>query len=114
MANWHSRGDRQLEKTAADGFSGVTAKVGAQRCRCVGSLRWRKSVNSGVDSISIVVFGQVGQLPCQILFVREQGVIEEFAANGSDESLNEGVRCGNARQTAEVVDREYPQVCTPS
>lgn len=91
----------------------MIAKVCVQRRRSARSLRRRSSVNSGVDSIPIVVVGKRGQLPDHIDFVPEQGVVEELAANGSKESLDEGVRSGNPRHAAEVVAIQNPQVRQP-
>lgn len=105
MANWQSRSRRQLEQTVAEGFPVVVAKVGAEWRRSAGSLGRRSSVNSSVSSISIVVVSERGQLPGQIVFVPEQGVVEELAADGFNEAFDEGMGIGRELRTMPSIRR---------
>src|SRR5262245_24175044 len=66
-----------------------------------------------MNAKSIVISFEFGKLHLQICRRPEHKMIEVFATNGSNQSLNERMRQGNVRRCFDFRHPEYPQVGLP-
>ena len=61
----------------------------------------------------VVVLSKVNEFPFKVLSIPEEDVVKVFTANGSDESLNEGMRSRCIRDGLNLVYTKNPQVRLP-
>ena len=79
--------------------------------RSTAALRRRDSGQSGVAAISVVVNFVAIELPFQIALVPKQRLIEVFAPDSPDQSLDESMRTGCAGNGFDLINLKDPKVC---
>jgi hypothetical protein len=82
--------------------------------RSTTALNRRDSGQSGVAAISVVVNLVAIELPLQIALVPKQRLIEAFAPNDPDQSLDESMRPGCARNGLDLINLKDPKVRPPA
>ena len=74
----------------------------------------RDAGQSGVAAISVVVNLVTVELPLQIALVPKQSLIEIFAPDGPDQSLDERMRTGCAGNRFDLINLKDPKVRPPA
>src|SRR5580698_7027267 len=82
--------------------------------RSATALSRRDSGQSGVAAISVVIDLVTFELPFRIALVPKQSLIEVFAADGPDQSLDESMRTGCAGNGLDLINLKDPKVRTPA
>src|SRR5271168_4315916 len=82
--------------------------------RSATALSRRDSGQSSVAAISVVVNFVAIELPFQIALVPKQSLIEIFAPNGRDQSLDESMRTGCAGNGLDLINLKDPKVRPPA
>ncbi len=85
---WLGRVD---ESCAGGGVLDRVAEVGHGR---FGDVCRRSLVQVSVGSVLVVVLDEVLEEPSELALVPDEGLVEEFVANGADPSLRKGVGSG--------------------
>src|SRR5258708_6206648 len=78
------------------------------------ALSRRDSDQSRVAAMSVVVTFVAVELPFKIALVPKQSLIEIFAPDGPDQSLDESMRAGCAGNGLDLINLKYPKVRQPA
>ena len=73
----------------------------------------RVPVQRLMNPIPVVVLPEVHEFSLKVLSIPKEDVIKIFSANGSDESLDEGMRYRGIRDGLNLVYTKNPQVRLP-
>jgi len=92
MAKPYSSGNRQLEQAAAMLSPCVYVERGRLRDTVTADFGWRVTAQRCMCTRMIVVSFETSEFPFKVSSVPEEDMVKVFTANGSDESLNEGMR----------------------
>jgi len=82
--------------------------------RSATALSWRDAGQSGVTAMSVVVDLVTVELPLQIALVPKQSLIEVFAPDGPDQSLDESVRPRCPGNRLDLINLKDPKVRQPA
>ena len=66
-----------------------------------------------MGAMMVIIGLEVCKLSLQVNVIPEEGLVKVFTANGSDESLNEGMRSRCIRDGLNLVYTKNPQVRLP-
>jgi hypothetical protein len=82
--------------------------------RSATALSWGDTGQSSVAAISVVVNFVAIELSFQIALVPKQSMIEVFAPDGPDQSLDEGVRTRCPGNRLDLINLKYSKVRQPA
>ena len=82
--------------------------------RSATALSRSDSDQSGMAAISVVVTFVAVELPFKIALVPKQSLIEIFAPDGPDQSLDESMRAGCAGNGLDLINLKDPKVRQPA
>jgi hypothetical protein len=69
---------------------------------------------SGVAAISVVITFVAVELPFKIALIPKRSLIEIFAPDSPDQSLDESMRAGCAGNELDLINLKYPKVRQPA
>ena len=95
-------------------FPGVVVYRSRVRSTVTTDFSGRIAIERGMRARMIVIPLEVCKLSLEVSRVPEQSVVQKLTANGSDESLYEGMRYQGIRDGLDFPDPENPQVGLPS
>ena len=82
--------------------------------RSTTALSWGDAGQSGVAAMSVVVNLVAIELPFQIALVPKESLIEIFAPDGPDQSLDESVRTRCPGNRLDLINLKDPKVRQPA
>ena len=82
--------------------------------RSATALSWGDAGQTRVAAMSVEVNLVAIELPFQIALVPKQSLIEVFAPDGPDQSLNESMRSGCAGHRLDFINLKDPKVRQPA
>ena len=78
------------------------------------SFDWRTTIESGVDTLLVVIAGESIQLAMKVETIPEKGLVEILASKSADEALYERVRARREGDGLKFLDVEHSQIRAPA